>query len=82
MQKNRNQNLTPESDDWSPGGIEEDAAIVEAQELPLNLENKITEVVRHHKISVAHIHDLPHDGKVNVVGLTVLSPDHRRRHRC
>lgn len=72
----------PKSDDRLPGGIEEDAAIMEGQELPLNLENKITGVVRHHKISVGHSQDLPHDGKVNVVGLTVLSPDHRHRYHC
>jgi len=76
-------NLAAEGDDGLAGGVDEDAAVTEGHERPLDFEDHVAVDVGDHEV-VGEGHHLHHHRQIHRVRSAELRPDHggrQRRHR-
>lgn len=76
--------LLLEGDDGVAGGVEQDAAVVEAEDFAFDLEHEVAVKVGDCKGSLFESHQLPRDGEISVVSnaeLRAHDGDATRRRR-
>lgn len=74
-------NLLRQSHERVPGGVDQDTAVVDAEEAPFDLEEDVVVDVGDDEAAVRQGHHFPHDRKVQHLRNAVLGSDYRRRLR-